>query len=101
MSQAKNIVNQAIADNCIVVFGKGHCKYTRKVRQTLDDLQLKYWTIDLDFDENGEEIQNYLFLKTGQHTVPNIFINQRYVGGSKEFMNIKNSGHLQVLLDNC
>ncbi|CAG8612705.1 9573_t:CDS:2 [Paraglomus occultum] len=99
MSQAKNVVNQAITDNRIAVFGKGHCKYTRKVRQALDDLQLEYWTIDLDSDENGEEIQNYLFLRTGQRTVPNIFINKRHVGGSDNFMKIKNSGHLQVLLD--
>jgi glutaredoxin 3 len=32
--------------------------------------------------ENGAAIQNYLFEKTGQKTVPNIFIGSQHIGGN-------------------
>jgi hypothetical protein len=36
----------------------------------------------LDQAPDGGEIQNYLREKTGQSTVPNIFINKKHVGGT-------------------
>lgn len=35
----------------------------------------------LDESPDGSEIQEYLLEKTNQRTVPNIFINQKHIGG--------------------
>lgn len=50
---------------------------------------------DLD---NGEEIQAYLAQKTGQRTVPNVFIGQKHIGGNSDLQKIKNDGKLKELL---
>ena len=38
--------------------------------------------IRLDEIEDGRAVQDYLLEKTGQRSVPNIFINQKHVGGT-------------------
>lgn len=38
--------------------------------------------IELDETENGHLIQNYLPTLSGIHTVPQIFVNQKFIGGS-------------------
>jgi glutaredoxin 3 len=48
--------------------------------------------------DDGAAIQNYLAEKTGQRTVPNIFIEQRHVGGNSDIQAKKSSGELKKLL---
>lgn len=54
--------------------------------------------IELDQDENGAAIQDYLREKTNQGTVPNIFISQKHIGGNSDLSSLKSSGKLKSLL---
>jgi len=47
---------------------------------------------------NGAAIQDYLQQKTGQRTVPNIFINQKHIGGCDDLLAAERSGALQKAL---
>lgn len=51
------------------------------------------------FIAQGEEIQAYLLDKTGQRTVPNIFIDQKHIGGSDDLTKLETSGELKKLLN--
>ena len=53
---------------------------------------------ELDQIDDGAEIQAYLGEKTGQRTVPNIFIEQKHIGGNSDLQKIKNGGKLKELL---
>lgn len=44
---------------------------------------------------DGEAIQEYLARKTGQKTVPNIFMDQKHIGGSDELTKLEGGGELQ------
>lgn len=48
--------------------------------------------------ELGSAIQQYLQEKTGQRTVPNIFINEQHIGGCDDLMKLNGSGELKKLL---
>ena len=48
--------------------------------------------------EDGGAIQEYLGRKTGQRTVPNVFIEQNHIGGNSDVQKIKNAGKLKDLL---
>lgn len=48
--------------------------------------------------DNGSAIQQYLLEKTGQRTVPNIFINQKHLGGCDSLVAAKSNGSLKSLL---
>jgi len=48
--------------------------------------------------DNGDEIQSYLGQKTGQRTVPSVFIEQKHVGGNSDLQALKASGKLKAML---
>ena len=50
------------------------------------------------FTEDGAEIQDALLQKSGQKTVPNVFINGVHVGGCDNTMEAHQTGRLQFLL---
>ncbi|KAJ3296900.1 glutaredoxin [Borealophlyctis nickersoniae] len=60
---------------------------------------VKYATIEVDLREDGDEIKQYLLEKTGQKSVPNIFINKQHVGGNDDLHAAQASGKLQKLLE--
>lgn len=49
--------------------------------------------------ENGAAIQEALLQKTGQRTVPNVFVNGEHVGGCDKTIEAHHNGRLQSLLN--
>lgn len=98
MSNVKDLVENLISNNFIVVFSKTYCPYCRRSKETLTNLNQKFTVVELDTKDNGSDIQNYLLQKTGQRTVPNIFIAQTHVGGSDDLHTAKENGSLAKLL---
>ncbi|KAF9654154.1 glutaredoxin [Thelephora ganbajun] len=100
---AKQTVEDAIAGNKIVIFSKSYCPYCRKAKNLLTSdfahLKDQIYIKELDQSPDGREIQDYLQEKTGQSTVPNIFINQRHVGGCDKVVTLKDGGKLAGLVE--
>ncbi|KAI9318713.1 glutaredoxin-1 [Dichotomocladium elegans] len=98
MPSVEQIVEDAIKHNKVAVFSKSYCPYCVRAKALLEKLGVEFYHIELDQEENGAEIQDYLHKKTGQRTVPNIFINQKHIGGCDDLMAAYNSGSLKKLL---
>ena len=56
------------------------------------------WIIELDSRPDGNEIQQALAVKTGQRTVPNVFVGQSHVGGNDDVQAAYRSGKLSKML---
>ena len=78
---ASAVVDKTVSENFIVVFSKDSCPYCVMAKDLLRSLNQDFVAIELDQREDGKDIQNYLIKSTGHKTVPNIFINQKHVGG--------------------
>ncbi|KAI1314957.1 glutaredoxin [Mortierella claussenii] len=101
MSEAiKSIVEKLIRENKVMFFGKSYCPYCRNAKNLLSDKGVQFRAYELDLENNGHEIQEYLLKKTGQRTVPNIFIHGQHVGGNSDLVAAKESGKLDILLNN-
>ncbi|KAI8987487.1 glutaredoxin [Mycotypha africana] len=99
MANVQQIVEDIIANNKVVVFSKSYCPYCRKAKEILKQNGCKdFFVIELDVDDNGAAIQDYLMEKTGQRTVPNIFINQKHIGGCDSLSGLDRQGELKKLL---
>ncbi|KAI8616729.1 glutaredoxin [Chytriomyces sp. MP71] len=98
MSSAKEIAEAAIAGNKVVVFSKTYCPYCTKAKKLLDSLGATYTAVELDTREDGAEIQDYLVGKTGQRTVPNVFIGGKQIGGCDDLHAKHAKGELKPLL---
>ncbi|KAF8218170.1 glutaredoxin [Mycena galopus ATCC 62051] len=97
----KDLVETAINENKIMIFSKTTCPYCKRAKalfaaQFPDENPMVF---ELNEREDGSAIQNYLAEKTGQYTVPNIFINKQHVGGNDEAQAAFRTGGLTRLVN--
>jgi len=97
---AQELVDNAIAESKITVFSKSWCGYCRRakslLREEFPDVEVKIFELDERLDESA--ILEYLIEKTGQHTVPNVFINSKHIGGSDKLAELHRAGKLAPLV---
>jgi glutaredoxin 3 len=99
MASAKELVEKTIDENFVAFFSKSWCPYCRRAKGVINELnlgeekQVKIYECvpprflvrkaavgahlacsRLDTRDDGDAIQDYLLQKTGQRSVPNIFI---------------------------
>ncbi|XP_076068724.1 thioredoxin reductase 1 [Oratosquilla oratoria] len=93
-----HIVENNIKNNKIVIFSKSWCPFCQKVKHLFDSLNQQYVALELDLHEKGADIQNVLLEKTGQKTVPNVFIQGNHLGGADATMKAHAEGKLLPML---
>ena len=77
-------VQELIDANPVMVFSKSYCPFCHKTKDLLKRSQIAYKAIELDNEPNGKALQDYLTKKTGQRTVPNVFVGKKHVGGNDD-----------------
>ncbi|KAF9130723.1 glutaredoxin [Linnemannia schmuckeri] len=94
----KALVERLIRENKVMFFGKSYCPYCQNAKSVLAAKGVQYKAFEIDLEAKGAEVQDYLQQKTGQRTVPNIFINTRHLGGNSDLVAAKESGKLDKML---
>ncbi|TNY23530.1 thioredoxin-like protein [Rhodotorula diobovata] len=96
---AKDSVEAKIAQGKrTVVFSKTYCPYCRQAKNLLKEVGEDFDVYELDTMDEGDDWQAYLGQKTGQRTVPSIFIGGKFVGGCSDLQAKHKSGELKTLL---
>jgi glutaredoxin 3 len=72
--------------------------YCNKAKALLTKLGTPFKAVELDQVDDGPTMQNILTEKTGQRTVPNIFIKQEHIGGCDALHALHSAGKLQAKL---
>lgn len=98
--QAK-YVQQAITQNCVVIFSKTTCPFCVQTKEIFRNLGVPYEAVELNNHPNGQEIQNYLGEVTKAKTVPRVFINGACIGGASDTKTLHKSGRLLELVSKC
>ena len=81
--------------NNIIIYSTPSCPYCNMAKQLLSSLGLKYKEIDVSADP--EELEQ-LIEKTKMQTVPQIFINEKFIGGFDDLNKLKQEDKLKDLL---
>ena len=71
------------------------CGYCARARRLLDAKGIAYEEIDVDVVEGA---QTQMKARTGCSSIPQIFINDQYIGGSDELHALDADGRLDSLL---
>ncbi|CCF50101.1 hypothetical protein NDA11_003597 [Ustilago hordei] len=100
---AKQAAEKFISEHLVAVFSKSYCPYCSQAKSLIDKQlgldKSQVGVLELDqMGSEGSDIQAYLMEKTSQRTVPNIFINQKHLGGCSDLLDAQKSGKLQQLL---
>ncbi|KAG2022423.1 hypothetical protein CC2G_000172 [Coprinopsis cinerea AmutBmut pab1-1] len=100
MASISELVDSTIEKNRVVIFSKSYCPYCRKAKNLFAEKfpQVEPKVLELDELDNGSAIQDYLHQKTGQRTVPNVFVESQHIGGSDDTKVALESGKLAKLL---
>lgn len=81
----------------IKIFSKSYCPFCQRAIELLKNKSIDFEVIDITEDE--ERMTN-LSHETNCDTVPQIFIDNEFIGGCDELMALEESGDLDRLMKN-
>ncbi|WP_438969650.1 glutaredoxin 3 [Methylophaga sp.] len=79
----------------VIVYSSAHCPYCVMAKQLLERKGVDYQEIRVDLDPSKRE---EMMKKSQQRTVPQIFINNKAVGGYTDLVEIDRAKQLDSLL---
>jgi len=82
----------------VVIYTGPMCNFCSAAKHLLDKKQITYKEIDIGYDETKRE--EMLKKSNGAKTIPQIFIEEKHIGGYVELKALENKGELDRLLKN-
>jgi cysteine synthase A len=87
----------------LVLFALEWCEFCWSLRKLFAKASIPYRSVDLDStafqrDERGNQIRALLRARTGQSTIPQVFLGGEHIGGCNDTMAAFASGKLQEML---
>lgn len=79
----------------VQMYATSWCPYCSRARQLLSHKGVIFEEIDIDLQPQRRE---EMIRRSGRHTVPQIFIGERHIGGSDELYELELAGMLDGLL---
>ncbi|MFP3020436.1 MAG: glutaredoxin 3 [Wolbachia sp.] len=81
----------------VIIYVKQHCPFCKKAKELLDKKGVKYEEIDV---LKNPDLFNDIKSKYNVRTVPQIFINDKHIGGCDKLMDLEREGKLDDMLNN-
>eukprot|EP00899_Mesostigma_viride_P010134 jgi/Mesvir1/19121/Mv12863-RA.1 len=98
-ASVEETVSNFIRVNKIAVFSKSYCPYCKRAKATFAKLNVTPAVMELDQLDNGGDIQQELHRRTGVRTVPQVFIDGKFIGGSDDTVRLEQEGKLRTMVD--
>lgn len=82
-------------DEAVTLYTTRYCPYCVRARFLLDSKNVSYTDIGVDA---RPELRREMMAKSGRHTVPQIWIGERHIGGYDDLARLDRQGELDKLL---
>ena len=83
----------------VVVWSKTYCPYCKETKKLLKSMKgVEMVVHEIDNEKDGYRLQQELYRLTGQRSVPNVFVNNKHIGGNDDTQSAYKNGTLQDLL---
>jgi glutaredoxin 3 len=97
-NQYQEVLDIHLRSSQLVIFSKTTCGFCTRAKEAIRKLNIESLVIELDHHNNGKELQEALYNRTGRLTVPSVWINKKCIGGCKETLElIQNETFLKKL----
>jgi len=80
----------------VIIYSSLFCPYCSMAKRLLDTKGVEYEEISVDWETAQRE--EMMQRANGRHTVPQIFIGERHVGGFDDLYALEKAGELEPLL---
>lgn len=82
--------------DAVTLYTTRFCPYCTRAKSLLDSKAVTYREIAVDDDP---ALRREMMARSGRHTVPQIWVGERHVGGYDELQSLENQGRLDELLE--
>ena len=82
----------------VVIYTGPLCNFCSAAKHLLNIKKINYEEIDIGYDDKKRE--EMLKKSNGMKTIPQIFIEEKHIGGYVELKALENKGELDSLLEN-
>ncbi|GAB5366938.1 hypothetical protein AAMO2058_001186700 [Amorphochlora amoebiformis] len=97
-SSASEAIKNDVATNTVMIYSKSYCPFCVKVKELFSsELKVDAKVIELDEQPNSE-LEDTLKQLTQQRTVPQVFVQGKFIGGCDDTVAAARAGKLQELL---
>jgi len=80
------VIDGALAAGGVTLFGKSGCPFCKKTKAALLSIGVHPTVVELDEIDGGAQVQKQLEELTGKATVPNVWLDGKFIGGSEEVL---------------
>ena len=80
----------------IEIYSKGYCPYCTRAKALLAQKSVAYQ--EFEIDKNPELRPEMIARSNGSTTVPQIFINDKHIGGCDDLFDLNDAGKLDAML---
>jgi GrxC family glutaredoxin len=81
----------------IEIYTKQICPYCVRAKQLLDSKGVSY--LEIPVDQDSKALEDMLSRSQGRRTVPEIFIDDRLIGGCDDLYALEQAGKLNAILN--
>lgn len=82
----------------VEIYSKLGCSYCERAKKILDQKSVKYIEIRVDKDKSPAIFDEMMKRAEGRRTFPQIFINNKPIGGCDDLWALEQAGKLDILL---
>jgi len=98
-SRMEESIRKTVTENTVVIYSKTWCSYCTEVKTLFKRLGVQPLVVELDqLGPQGPQLQKVLERLTGQHTVPNVFVCGKHIGGCTDTVKLNRKGDLELML---
>jgi len=91
-------IQETNAKNPVVAYVTSYCPYCHEVRRLFKELKVDATIVDFDAAADGKELRAALNETFGVHTVPQVFVGNKRIGGCDDTLAAYQSGKLKTSL---
>ena len=93
-------IDDLIHNHRLMVFSKTYCPFSKRAKKLLHDtLKAKEMEVlEINEREDMSKIQDHLLSISGVRTVPQIFLNGKFIGGATDLEKMEKKGELRPML---
>ncbi|KPI85041.1 putative glutaredoxin [Leptomonas seymouri] len=98
-ARAPQFLDSMLRRNRIVLISATYCQFSTKLKMLLIELKHRFVSLEIDIIPNGREVFQEVVARTGVHTVPQVFLHGKYLGGYDDLVALYRKGELSETLE--
>lgn len=98
-ARAPQFLDSMLRRNRIVLISATYCQFSTKLKMLLIELKHRFVSLEIDIIPNGREVFQEVVSRTGVHTVPQVFLNGKYLGGYDDLIALYHKRELSETLE--